>query len=61
MRVGGDCLKYLHRGWKRKERRGHKDFKKEGQARLRSGCLKKGVLEPPYKLWGISKIYFGQQ
>ena len=24
---GGNCLKYLKRGWNRKEWRGHKDFK----------------------------------
>ena len=38
----GNCLKYLERGWKRKEERGHKDFKKRRQARSRGGCLKKG-------------------
>ena len=38
----GNCLKYLERGWKRKEERGHKDFKKRWQARSRGGCLKKG-------------------
>ena len=27
-----------------------KDFKKERQAGSRGGCLKKGGLEPPYKL-----------
>ena len=31
MRVGGNCLKYLKMGWKRKEGRGNKDFKKGGQ------------------------------
>ena len=43
---GGNCLKYLERGWNRKEGKGHKDFKKEEegreQARSRGGCLKKG-------------------
>ena len=29
MRLGGDCLKYLKRGWTRKEGRRNKDFKKE--------------------------------
>ena len=28
MRLGGICLKYLKRGWNRKEGRGSKDFKK---------------------------------
>ena len=26
----GNCLKYLKRGWNKKEGRGNKDFKKEG-------------------------------
>ena len=37
----GDCLKYLKRGWNRKERRKSKDFKKEGTIWSRCGCLKK--------------------
>ena len=40
--VGENCLKYLKRGWNRKEGRGNKDFKKGGQAGTRGGCLKKG-------------------
>ena len=47
---GGNCLKYLKRGWNRKEGKINKDFKKEGQAGPRGGCFKKGGLEPPYKL-----------
>ena len=42
---GGNCLKYLKRGWKSKEERGNKDFKKGGgerQAGSKGGCLKKG-------------------
>ena len=27
---GGNCLKYLKRGWNRTEGRGHKDLKKKG-------------------------------
>ena len=38
---GGNSLKYLKRGWNRKEGRGNKDFKKEGKAGSRCGCLKK--------------------
>ena len=39
---GGNCLKYLKRGWNRTEGKGHKDFKKEGgQAGSRGGYLKK--------------------
>ena len=37
----GGCLKYLKRGWNRKE--GNKDFRRgKGQAGSRSGCLRKG-------------------
>ena len=45
----GDCLKYLKRGWKRKEG-GQRFLKGGGQAGSRGGCLKnKEVgLEPPY-------------
>ena len=43
MHKGGRiCLKYLKRGWNRKDGRGSKDFKKGDQARSRVGCLKKG-------------------
>ena len=38
---GGNCLKYLKREWNRKKGNEQKDFKKGGQAGLRSGCLKK--------------------
>ena len=38
---GENCLKYLKRGWNRKEGRGNKGFKKGGQAGSRGGCLKK--------------------
>ena len=39
---GGNCVKYLKRGWNRKEKRGNKKFEKGGQAGSRRGCLKKG-------------------
>ena len=42
----GDCLKYLIRGWNRKEGRGNKDLKK-GTSWVKGG----GVLEPLYELW----------
>ena len=46
MKVGGNYLKYLKRGWNRKEGRGHKDFKKMGgQAGSQGGCLKKERVE----------------
>ena len=47
---GGNCLKYLKRGWNRTEGRGHKDLKKKGGGASwvsRVVCLKKGKLEPP--------------
>ena len=44
---GGETLKYLKRGWNRKERKGNKDFKKgAGQVRSRGRCFKKGVGGP---------------
>ena len=42
----GNCLKYLERGWNRKEGRGNKDFKNRGPAGSRGGCLKKGGWNP---------------
>ena len=44
---GGDCLKYLKRGWNRKERKGNKDFKK-GRGKLGQGvgALKRGWGDP---------------
>ena len=53
----GKLSKYLERGWNRKKGRGHKDFKKGGQAGSRGGCLKKGGgLEPPYELWPNTQL-----
>ena len=47
MREGqGNCLRYLNRGWDRKEGRGNKDFKKVGQAGSRGGCIKRGAGTP---------------
>ena len=43
---GGNCLKYLKRGWNRNEGRGNKDIKKGVQAGSRGGCLKKGGWNP---------------
>ena len=53
MRVEGDCVKYLKRGWNRKERRGNKDFKMgarwvKGWVPLKGGGG--GGLEPTYNL-----------
>ena len=46
MREGrGNCLKYLKRGWNRKEGRGHKDFKKGGKLGQGVGALKRGGVE----------------
>ena len=50
MRVG-ECLKHLKRGWNRKERKGHKDFKKGGgPSWVKRWVPYKGGLEHPYKL-----------
>ena len=54
VRVGGNCLKYLKRGWNRTEGRRQKDFKKGGRLGQGVGALKMvggGGLELPYKLW----------
>ena len=40
MRDGEDCLKYLKRGWNRKEGRGNKDFEKGGKLGQGVGTLK---------------------
>ena len=44
---GGDCVKYLKRGWNRKEGRGNKNFK-EGGGELGQGvgALKRGDRNP---------------
>ena len=57
MRVGGS-LKYIKRGWTRKEGRGNKDFKKGGKLFQGVGALNRGRLEPPYGLregWRVGK------
>ena len=40
---GGNCENYLKKEWNRKEGRGNKNLKKQGQAGSRGGCLKKGA------------------
>ena len=39
---GGNCLKYLKRGWNRTEGREHKDFKKGAKLGQGVGALKRG-------------------
>ena len=47
MRVGEKCVKYLKRGWNRREGREKKNFKKGGeQAGSRGGYLIKGDWNP---------------
>ena len=41
-RVWRNSLKYLKRGWNRKEGKGNKDFKKGGKLDQRVGALKRG-------------------
>ena len=54
---GGNCLKYLKRGWNGKEVRGNKDFDKDfekvWQAGSRGECLKKkgGAGTPLRTMW----------
>ena len=50
---GGNCLKYLKRGWNKKEQRGNKYFQKGGKLGQGVGALKGGGLEPPYELWSL--------
>ena len=40
---GGNCLIYLKSGWNRKEKRGHKNFKKGGKLGQGVGALKRGA------------------
>ena len=50
----GKCVKYLQRGWNRREQGEKKNFKKGGKLGQEVGAIKKmgrGGLEPPYKLW----------
>ena len=54
MRVGENCLKYLIRGWNRKEGRGNKDFKKGvGKLGHKMGALKKGWGWNPHTNYGL--------
>ena len=43
---GGNCIKYLKRGWNRKEGKGNKNFKKEGKLDQEVGALKRGAGTP---------------
>ena len=43
---GGNCLKYLKRGWNRKEGRGNKEFKKGGKLGQGLGALKREGWNP---------------
>ena len=60
MKVGGNYLKYLKRGWNKKEGRGHKDFKKMGGGKLghRVGALKRRGLKTTCKLWWCFYFYY---
>ena len=52
---GGNYLKYLKRGWNRKEERGDKDFKNGGQAGSRGRCLNKGGGWNPLTNYGSAR------
>ena len=45
--IVGELFEYLKMGWNRKEVRGNKYFKKEGQAGSRGWCLKKRATRTP--------------
>ena len=47
MRVGGNCIKYLKRGWNKKEGRETKILKRGCKQGQQVGALKEGGLEPP--------------
>ena len=49
----GNCLKYLKRGWNRKEGRGNKDFKKRGKLGQEVGALKRGGWNPLTNYGGV--------
>ena len=46
----GDCLKYLKRGWNRKEERGNKDYKYGAELGQGVCDLKKGGLKLSYEI-----------
>ena len=56
----GNCLKYLKRGWNKKERRGNKDFKIGVQYGSRVKCLKKvGAGTPLRTMWLLKAHVYG--
>ena len=56
VRVGGNCLKYLKRGWNSKEGTGNKDLKEGAKLGQGGGDLKGEGVEPPHQLWTIDKL-----
>ena len=56
---GGDCLKYLKRGWNRKEGKGKKDFKKGGKLDQGLGALKGGWAGTPLMNYGLHSLKRG--
>ena len=53
---GGNCLKYLKRGWNRKKGRENKDFQKGGKLGQGVGALKRGRAENPLRTM-FSNVY----
>ena len=53
---GGDYLKYLKRGWKKTEGRGHKDFKKGGKLGQGVGALKMGAGTPLQTMFTVEQV-----
>ena len=50
---GENCLKYLRRGWNRKEGKGNKDFEKGDKLGQGVGALKRGRGWNPLKNYGL--------
>ena len=61
-RVEGNCLKYLKRGWNRKEGKGNKDLRKGGKLDQKMSALKRGRGWNPFTNYDILKclMYFNK-
>ena len=57
-RVAGNCLKYLKRGWNRKEGKGKKDFKRGGKLDQGVGALKKAGGEGGWAGTSLQTIHY---
>ena len=55
---GWNCLKYLKRGWNRKEGKGYKDFQKGGKVGQGVGALKRGGAGTPLRTMPSCDVIF---